>query len=193
MDFDFLTEREACGTAVTYGVLRGGENIIFVKAGRGGNYRGYKDKYVRFAEYLRDNFGTSVICASNPDECRSSFEADASVILEYARGFDAPKLYLWGTSDGGFKCIDLAEKLEFERLLIVNMPLMINFYKTKEKLRTFEAARIAFFYGDRDPSFKYTPFLYSLHGAKLVELENTGHNVDMSENEMKMFAKYLFS
>jgi hypothetical protein len=186
MDFDFILEREAAGEKIEYGVLRGGENTVFIKAGRGGTYRGENDKYLRFALFLREKYGASVVCSSNPEACRGSWDADVSVLREFGG-----ELYLWGTSDGGFKCIDVAEKLCFCKAVLTNMPLMINFYKTKERLKKIPSGRIAFVYGEQDPSFKYIPFLFSL-GCKLVTLAGAGHCLDITEEERELFGKLLF-
>jgi len=193
MDFDILTEREAFGMKIEYGILQGSKNIVFVKSGRGGTHHGEEEKYLRFAAYLRESFGASVVCASNPDGCKSTVEADMSVLNEYMRGFDMPRLWLWGISDGAFKCIDVAEHMMFEKAVLVNMPLMINFYKNKERLKKLDAARLAFAYGEFDPSFKYVPFLRSLESSALLTLEKTGHLMEMNVRECEFFGKILFS
>lgn len=188
MDFDIFTEREAVGAKTEYGILLGGEATVFIKAGRGGTYRGEGDKYLRFAAFLREKYGASVICSGNHEACKSSLEADISVLREYARG----GLYLWGTSDGAFKCTEIACALPFEKMVLVNMPLMINFHKTKARLAALDASRIAFVYGEADPSFKYVPFLRSLEGAKSITLEKTGHVTACKPEECALFARLLF-
>lgn len=189
MDFDILTEREACGKKIEYGILRGEGDTVFVKAGRGGTHRGENDKYLRFAAYLREKYGVSVICADNPDECRNSCAGDIDVLHKYARG----KCYLWGTSDGAFKCIDIAVVLgDFEKAVLVNMPLMINFYRTKERLRALGGARFAFVYGERDPSFKYLPFMRSPEGCEIATLAGAGHVLSCTAEECELFARLLF-
>jgi len=186
MDFDLVLERDSAGVKIEYGVLRGGGDAVFIKAGRGGTYRGENDKYLRFAEYLRGKYGVSVVCAANPEQSRSSIAADASVLA----GFGG-RLYLWGTSDGAFKCIDIAEKAVFQKAVLVNMPLMINFYKNKERLKKLPPERIAFAYGEHDASMKFTPFLFSL-GCELEVIAGAGHMLDITEKERELFGKLLF-
>lgn len=187
MDFDLILERDAAGVKIEYGILEGGKSVVFIKAGSGGTYRGEGEKYLRFAEYLRGKYGVSVVCASNPEECRSSFAADASVLSRFYGG----ELYLWGTSNGAFKCLDLAETLGFCKAVLVNMPLMINFYKNKERLKKLPSGRIAFAYGENDASMRFTPFLASL-GCELVSLSGAGHTLDITEEERELFGKLLF-
>lgn len=186
MDFDLVLERDSAGVKIEYGVLLGGEDTVFIKAGSGGTYRGENDKYLRFAEYLREKYGVSVVCAANPEQSRSSIAADASVLA----GFGG-RLYLWGTSDGAFKCIDIAEKAVFQKAVLVNMPLMINFYKNKERLKKLPPERIAFAYGEHDASMKFTPFLASL-GCELEVIAGAGHTLDITEKERELFGKLLF-
>ncbi|MBQ9745513.1 MAG: hypothetical protein IJW21_01655 [Clostridia bacterium] len=195
MDFDMTAERETCGCKIEYGIFRGGEKIVFVKAGRGGTFRGYGDKYLRFAEYLRSEYGASVICADNPEDCRNSAEADVSVLCTYAEeaGFAAPRFYFWGTSDGGFKGVDMAECLKLEKAVLVNMPLMVNFYRTKERMKKLGGKLFAFVYGDADPSYKYVPFLHNLEGCKIVILENTSHRLECNEKERELFGRLIFT
>jgi hypothetical protein len=187
MDFDVLAERDSAGEKIEYGILRGGKDTVFIKAGRGGSYMGDEEKYLRFALFLREKYGASVICSSNPENCRSSAEADESVLREFAAG----KCFLFGFSEGAFKAIALAERVCFEKALLVNMPLMINFYRNKERLKALTRTRFAFAFGERDPSFKYMPFLASLDGAELVTLENTGHRISCTPEECALFGKLL--
>ena len=186
-DFDIVFEREASGTKIEYGVIHGGVDTVFIKAGRGGTCRGQGDKYLRFAAFLREKYGVGVICSSNPESCRNSAEEDASAARELSRG----KVYFLGSSEGAFKGIALAEAMDIEKALLINMPLMINFYKNKERLKSLVRTRFAFAFGERDPSFKYMPFLASLPGAELITLEGTGHTVAFTPEECALFAKML--
>ena len=187
MEFDLTFEREAFGEKIEYGVIHGGGDTVFIKAGRGGTCRGQGDKYLRFAAFLREKYGVSVICSSNPEACRNSAEADSAAVREISRG----KVYFLGVSEGAIKGIAFAEATETEKALLVNMPLMINFYRNKERLKSLSRTRLAFAFGDRDPSFKYMPFLASLSGAELITLEATGHIVDFTPEECALFAKTL--
>ena len=187
MEFDLIIERGEEGKKIEYGFLRGGANVVFVKAGRGGTYRGENDKYLRFAAYLREKYGVSALCASNPEWCRSSRDTDASVLSELCCG----EKYLWGTSDGAFKCIDLAENTGFCKMVLANMPLMINFYRTKERLKKLPSGQIAFAFGELDASMKFTPFLFSL-GCELVTLAGAEHCLAMTDAECALFGKLLF-
>lgn len=194
MDFDILIEKNIRECNIEYGVIKGNEKIVFIKSGNGGSYRGYNDKYLLFAEYLHSLNGCSVICASNPIESRSSYDEDLSVICEYIlkEGFTEAELYLFGNSDGCFRVLELAEHLRVCKTVIVNMPLMINFYRTKEKLKRMEDAGIVFVYGEHDPSYEYLGYIKTLDFCKFVTLENTSHRITITDELKKLFAELIF-
>ena len=195
MEFDKILSREINGETIEYGILEGNEKLLFIKSGKGGSYRGYNDKYLRFAAFSRGMNGCSVICSSNPMECKSSYAEDISVICEYIaqKGFTEAELYLMGNSDGCFKVLEIAANVNAAKTVIINMPLMINFYRTKEKIKSLPCKDIAFVYGDKDPSNIYLDYLRSLPFGKFVTLENTAHNISLDEKETAIMAELLFS
>ncbi len=151
------------GGRVDYGFVYGNATIVFIKAGAGGTYTGHEDKYLKMAHMLHEETGCTVICASNPSP--DSFEkADAAVLADTAKKIiDASKatvkLCYIGISNGATQGLVVATKLfAFERLMLINMPLMINFHKTKAALARTDAD-VLFVYGERDASHPYVPFL----------------------------------
>lgn len=194
MDFDKTLSRDSYGTKIEYGILYGSEKILFVKSGNGGTYCGRDGKYLRFAEFVRNTYGCSVICASNPLESRISYGDDMSVICEYiaSRKFTEPELYLLGNSDGCFKVIDISSTVQAAKTVIINMPLMINFYKTKEKIKSLPSKDIIFVYGEHDPSQIYLDYLKTLPFGEFVILQNTAHKIAFDEKQSQIIAELLF-
>ncbi len=159
MEFDYVS-RAACG--ISFGVVRGGDRVVFIKAGLGGSCSGYEDKYIRIARRLNEKYGCSVIAASNPEGERSHAKADREIIEKYlaAEGIGTPVLYFFGHSNGGIKGLELAASgLLLEKMLLINMPLMINMHKTRKYLAALGCTRITLVYGEADPSFSYLPFI----------------------------------
>ena len=66
MEFDKVIKRICGDYEFTYGIIFGNEKIVFIKAGAGGDYRGYRDKYLKMAIRAHKRMGATVICASNP-------------------------------------------------------------------------------------------------------------------------------
>ena len=65
-----------------------------------------------------------------------------------------------GASDGAVKgLLLLSSGIEIKKMLLINMPLMVNFYKTVARLSSSPKTSITLVIGERDPSFSYVPFL----------------------------------
>ena len=79
-DFDEVIKKEE----IEYGIVRGNENIVFLKAGAGGSFRGYGDKYLKMAITLHERDGATVICASNPSDALS-LKHDEATLRELRR------------------------------------------------------------------------------------------------------------
>ena len=146
----------------SYGILQGDDTVVFIKKGLGGGFTGLDDKYLHLSCRLHRIYGCSVIVASNPDDGREHTERDRQAIEQYVceNRISTPRLLLFGNSNGCIKGLALAQAgVLFERMVLVNMPLMINFHKTKQHLATLTQTEIVAVYGQRDPSFSYIPFL----------------------------------
>ena len=160
MKFDFTnTIIQLEGLKVEYGVIYGNDIVVIIKAGAGGSYRGYEDKYLKMADTLHAYRGCTVICLSNYSD--DSFErADIDVIQDVVSNVNGKtKMYFIGASNGAVQgLIDATKRFEFVRILLINMPLMLNFHKIKEAL-TRVNADIQLLYGEKDPSYSYIPFL----------------------------------
>ncbi len=177
------------GGTVKYGIINGNETIVFIKAGAGGSYLGHENKYLCIAHMLHKKNGCTVICASNPT--KDSFEkADAEVIRETISAAEGKaKLYYIGASNGAVQGLTAAAKLfDFKRLLLINMPLMINFHKTKAALAAVKAD-VIFVYGEKDPSHPYVPFLQNaiertaIGRASIDTVQGADHNfTDMTDS-----------
>lgn len=162
-------EKRACmqfdGTlrlgGMEYAYVRGDQRIVFIKVGLGGDCFGEEHKYLRMSCMLHKQCGCSVIVASNPIEGKSHVDADAQAIAQFTadHGISNPELYLFGNSNGCVKGLALASKAEFVRMVLVNMPLMIDFHKTKRYIAAVPQTEIVAVYGDLDPSVSYIPFL----------------------------------
>lgn len=68
-DFDkyIICNTENC--RLEYGIVFGSNNkkLLFIKAGQDGSARGYRNKYLKLAHEIREEYGMSVVCSSNPD------------------------------------------------------------------------------------------------------------------------------
>ena len=152
-DFDAVITKEE----IEYGIIRGNETIVFIKAGAGGRYRGYDDKYLKMAIELHKKDGSTVVCASNPTD-ELSIKYDEAILRELINEeTKTPVLKFVGISRGAYLgIVHLSECFRFEKLLLINMPLMLNFHKTTKHLK---GKNVTFIFGSKDPSAPYVPFL----------------------------------
>ena len=160
MNFDFTnTITRSDELKIEYGIIYGNNKVVIIKAGAGGSYMGYEDKYRKLAGILHHDMGCTVICLSNFSA--NSFESgDVDVIKGVVSEIEGEiRMYYIGVSNGAVQgLIDATKHFEFLRIMLFNMPLMINFHKTREAL-TRVNSDIRFGYGEMDPSHAYVPFL----------------------------------
>ena len=166
-------------SALPYGYVKGNGRVVLIKAGRGGDYCGYDNKYLQIAQKLNEKYGYTVICISNPVE-EFSVECDREILdrVLSVEGIECDEIRLVGVSNGGIKVLQLgASSLTASRIITVNMPLMVNFYKTVDSICACKGARIVTVYGDRDPSFSYLPFLKmkDLPGVEILTVHGADH------------------
>ena len=171
-DFDEVIKKEG----IEYGgIIRGNnETIVFIKAGAGGSYRGYDEKYLKMAITLNDIYGATVICASNPSD-ELSLKYDEAILRELINETKAPVLKFIGVSRGAYLgSVHLSQRFEFDKLLLINMPLMINFHKTIKHLK---GKNVKFVFGTKDPSARFVPFLILKgYDDNIVMIEGADHN-----------------
>lgn len=176
MEFDQVLHLEGAD----FGICKGNHTVVFIKSGLGGSMIGHEERYLKMAYRLREQNGCTVIAASNPDDGKEHTERDRQIIEQYVREnhISAPKLLLFGNSNGCIKGLALAQAgVLFERMVLVNMPLMINFHKTKQHLATLAQTEIVAVYGQRDPSFSYIPFLEGkAQHLRVLQILDADHN-----------------
>ncbi len=191
--FDYTLIKDDIG----YGIARGDGRIVFIKVGLGGDIFGYEGRYLKMAARLRERYGCSVIVAANPHDGRSHAEIDKKVIEEYIaeHNFTSTKLYFFGHSNGGIKGLELTGTgVKFEKMVLVNMPLMINFHKTRRFISEIPETKIIAIYGEGDPSFPYLPFLRGKFGnLKVLSVPHADHNFEGMTEEFIGFGDVIFS
>ena len=163
MNFDAVSEIEYEGQIVDFGYIKGNNKIVYIKAGMGGNYLGYENKYLKIARKLNVKHGCSVICVSNPTPLPIS--VDRTILGAFIKDNDIndPEMFFFGHSNGCVKGLELGTSgIAFARMVLVNMPLMLNFHKTAQWINAMPKTDIVTVYGETDPSHRYIPFLKNI-------------------------------
>lgn len=159
MTFDYQIKND-CN--IENGCIVGNNKIVFIQPGLGGSYLGYENKYLQIASHLNKKFGCSVISVSNPIDCKTTLGIDKQIIANFIseNNIQNPEFYFFGHSNGGIKGLELASScFSFKRMILINMPLMINFHKSKAYITSIPDTDILMVYGEKDPSFSYISFL----------------------------------
>jgi hypothetical protein len=176
MNYDYTRKNDR----IDYGFVLGDHRIVFVKPGLGTDCMGFEHKYLRMARRLRDTYGCSVIVASNPHDGRSHADSDKAMLEQYMaeNPIDPSALYFFGSSNGCIKGLELTGRgVAFRRMVLVNMPLMINFHKTKGYISAIPRTEILADYGELDPSISYVPFLRGrFENAEVMIVAGADHN-----------------
>ena len=162
MDFDKRVSKDIDGHTLEYGIVWGNENIFFIKCGAGGTIEGKDGKYIKMAHRLHSRLGATVVCSSYPYPTDDSLlEYDEALMNKLVKKFEAPcRLSFIGSSRGAYVGLTyFSRKFNFSSMLLINMPLMINFHKSVESLPHLKDACVIFVYGDKDQSASYIPYL----------------------------------
>ena len=177
MEFDQIREG---GVGLRYGFVFGGDRVAFIKVGLGGDIFGDANKYLQIAHLLKKKYGFGAVVASNPEGEKSHREEDLAALAAFVRegGLSSPAYFFFGHSNGGIKGLELAAAgVPFRRMVLVNMPLMINFHKTKQYLSAIPHAEVALVCGEGDPSYPYLPFLEGKYAhLEVLRVPAADHN-----------------
>jgi len=180
MEFDYISRYESDGVVLEYAGIYGNETTVCMKVGLGGDYLGREEKYLKMARRLHERHGCSVICISNPDDKRCRVDFDKAILADCLKRQKAehPQLYFFGNSNGSVKGLELAAGgVPFRRMILVNMPLMINLHKTKKWLAAIPQTEVIGVYGENDPSYPYIPFFESrAENLRVIRVPGADHN-----------------
>jgi alpha/beta superfamily hydrolase len=177
-----------------YGYLPGNEKVVFIKAGLGGDYIGYENKYLKIARLLHEKHGCTVVSVSNPYEKGYGVSDDSAILESMLRqlGIEHPELYLFGNSDGCRKGLALAAEITFRRMILVNMPLTINLHHTRRYLSLIPDTDVIAVYGERDVSYPYAAILEGKsERVQVVRVPDADHNFAGKTEEFIRLAEML--
>lgn len=181
---------------INYGIIKGNNKILFIKAGQDGSMYGYNNKYLQIAKRINSKYGYTVITSSNPFDGRNPLDNAIEVIEEYCKDkFEDYDIYYMGHSNGGLIGAWFGNNYEkIRRMLLINAPLMYNWHKTKDGIKNFNGDLLSLVYGEFDQSIKYTELLLPLTNEKikLNIIKNEDHHFKNNmEDFLSLPEKYL--
>ena len=180
---------------IEYGIVRGGTEVVLVKTGLGTDRILPDSKYAVMARRLHEGGRRSVIVATNPHDGASHAENDRAMLERYVseQGIEDPTVFFFGNSNGCIKGLELAAcGVAFWRMVLVNMPLMINFHRTKEYIARIPQTSILAVFGERDPSISYVPFLEGrFENLRVLTVSGADHNFKGMADEFVGLSDFL--
>ena len=199
MNFDIELHRLFNNSiTIDYGIIKGNNNILFIKAGQNGSMRGYEDKYLKIAKSINEKYGSTVICSSNPFDGTNPLDDAMEVIEEYVKdnNFEDYEIYYMGYSNGGLVGACFGEKYpKIKRMLLVNTPLMHHFEQTKEGIKKYNGEQIIAIYGSLDKSIPYIELLNKIENDKFkyFVIEGQDHLFSKDTYDFKLLpVEYLY-
>lgn len=168
-NFDSAITKETDSVNVDYAFVAGNSTCVFIKVGLDGSSYGYENKYLTIAERLNTLYGYSVVVSSNPEGSGKTIEEGYNITLSYMNilGYNNPQLYYMGFSNGAYRGFVEASDLPFEKYLLINSPLMINYHKISKGLKAIGTRKALIVYSEKDPSIKYSQMLTPMLGENI--------------------------
>lgn len=197
LKFDITFTKIIDNEEVNYGIIEGNNTILLIKAGQDGSMCGYQNKYLTIAHNINKKYGYTVICSSNPLRKSNPLEQAMEIIEDYSKqkGFNDYQVYYMGLSNGGYIGSTYAHLYpKIKRMLLVNMPIFVNWHKIKDGIKKFEGEIAVFIYGTLDPSYKYVDMLSMLNkqNTRVEIIPNADHNfVGKLDEFINLPEKYL--
>jgi hypothetical protein len=176
-DFDIVVDDK-------FGVIKGDDRVVFIKTGAGGSIYGYENKYLNIARKIRDKYGFTVIISANPTDSFCILEDEIERVIEIV-GWCNDIIYV-GISNGALIGAQQCNRVwKVSHALLINAPLMINWYKTKAGAERFEGKCMHFVYGGEDSSARYIELIDCIDNDRCDYelLDSIGHNLSESELE----------
>lgn len=154
-----------------------GKNCLLVFTGRGGDTKGYENKYVKIAEEVTRKNGFSVVVVAVPDDIWARptevFNEAVGAVVPFCKDGD---IYVMGSSAGASLAVWYAHLYpQIKRVLAVNPVLNLNLHRTCEGLEKFAGERMFIVCGELDPCVMWAQLLPEKDNLKKEILRDTDH------------------
>ena len=171
-----------------YGVINGSKDVFFIKIAVSASIYGYQNKYLKIAKRINYKYGLTVIVAANLSDM--TLDDDFEKLDSYLEDAD---IYFMGISNGAAQGIQKKfDDDRIKRMLLVNVPLMINLHKTKEGIQNYKG-KIIFVFGSKDSSFNYLPLIQDFRNVNVAIVPGQDHNFSKGDEFLYLPDKYLFN
>ena len=198
VNFDISETLMEDGREFSYGLccrdITTDDTAIIIQGGQGSTIFGQGNKYMTMADNLRKKYGVAVLVVAANYDYTDLFTNELAFL--YSKLPSVRKIYFMGNSKGAMLGARFAHRhREIKRMLLVNMPLMINWHQSRAGLAEFAGEKITFVFGDKDPSYGYREIVDVVPYKtkhELITIPGANHNfVGLEEEFMELPGKYL--
>ena len=154
-----------------------GKNCLLILTGRGGDTKGYENKYEKIAVNVTQKYGFSVVVAAVPEDIwerpTEFFKEAVGSVPPFCKGGD---IFVLGSSAGASLAIWYAHTYpQIKRVLAVNPVLNLNFHRTREGIEKFEGGKMIIVSGELDPCVMWAQLLPEKDNLVKQVLKDTDH------------------
>ena len=128
------------------GAIYGEHGILLIKTGAGGSIRGRGDKYLHLVRHAQEMYGFAAftVTTGSMPQVETEMKQAMEIVSRYRTylGRDVP-VYFFGMSKGALEGAVCLYRYDIvSRALLINMPLMINWHKSKAGFEQFTGEKI---------------------------------------------------
>ncbi len=181
------------------GVVYGEQGILLIKTGAGGSIRGRGDKYLQLARHVHEmhGFAAFTVTTGAMPLVEAEMEHAIEIVTRYRESLGrAVPVYFFGMSKGALEGAACLYRYGIVgRALLINMPLMINWHKSKAGIEQFTGESITVVFSTRDPSYRYSEIMQGVKNdrVRLYIDEGKDHAYDGDEARLiECSDKFLF-
>ncbi len=181
------------------GAIYGKQGILLIKTGAGGSIHGRDDKYLHLARYAHDmhGFASFTVTTSPLPQVDTEMEHAMEIVTRYREYLSRMvPVYFFGMSKGALEGATCLCCYGFvSRALLINMPLMINWHKSKAGIEQFTGESITAVFSTHDPSYRYSKIMQCIKNdrGRLYIDEGKGHTYDGDEARLiELSERFLF-
>lgn len=164
-----------------YGLMLGKSKLVFIKTGAAGSIYGHENKYLELASKIQNERGYAVVVSANPVGSPLNLQEELEKASTYL--IDIKEIILIGISRGGLLVLQQGYlEPKVSRILAINPPLAINWYKTKKGLINFSGAKVQVVFGQYDPSVDYADLIERL---EVLETDCSSQIISKADHNFK--------
>ena len=173
--------------------------ILLIKTGAGGSIRGRGDKYLHLVRHAQEMYGFAAftVTTGSMPQVETEMKQAMEIVSRYRTylGRDVP-VYFFGMSKGALEGAVCLYRYDIvSRALLINMPLMINWHKSKAGFEQFTGESITTVFSTRDPSYRYSEIMQCVKNDR-VQLyidKDKNHSYDGAEAKLiELSERFLF-